>query len=483
MSTSKLFGKDILITSTTEASSSTVGTISTLGGINVTKTILTAGGINSVSNTNTLGNIFTTGGNIGIGTTAPTQSLSIVGNLNFTGNLYQNNSVYSGSTQWGSTGANIYFNTGNVGIGTLAPSSTLDVSGTLNASAIVNTSWVPPHTFSNNSTAGATAIASFLAPNVPTNNVGLINIGKSLSVGNSWGFGFNYVGNNNTANSFGINPYGLGGGINMLNNGNVGIGTTNPDSSLHVAGTIAGNPVKLGIHLGIDASGHAAIQLNSTNTSGFAYIDFSSPNVDYGSRIIHDNTNRSLAFEVNGIGGIRPLTLASSGNVGIGTTSPIESLDVRGNLRIGNSTQANYISFFGTNLDGANTTTSSSHTFIGERLFNPTEQSELLIFKGNDVSTGAGPDRIRLLSAEHRFDTFTTSSILAGTFENIATHAFKNLIKTFNPNCNFRLLLLMPFEVRWESLKIKDVYHKENLRDNFNLLEYIQEIEKNVFSC
>ena len=57
MSTSKLFGKDILITSTTEAISNTVGAFSTLGGINVTKTILTAGGINSISKTNTLGNI------------------------------------------------------------------------------------------------------------------------------------------------------------------------------------------------------------------------------------------------------------------------------------------------------------------------------------------------------------------------------------------------------------------------------------------
>jgi hypothetical protein len=36
----------------------------------------------------------------------------------------------------------------------------------------------------------------------------------------------------------------------------------------------------------------------------------------------------------------------------------------------------------------------------------------------------------------------------------------------------------MPFEVRWDPLQIKDVYHKENLRDNFNLQNYIQEIEQ-----
>lgn len=56
-------------------------------------------------------------------------------------------------------------------------------------------------------------------------------------------------------------------------------------------------------------------------------------------------------------------------------------------------------------------------------------------------------------------------------------NTFKSLITKFNPNCDFRLLLLMPFEVRLDPLQIKDVYHKENLRDQFNLLEYIQEIE------
>lgn len=77
---------------------------------------------------NTGGSYF--GGPISINTTSVTQALSVNGNINFTGNLYQNGSVYSGSTQWGSTGANIYFNTGNVGIGTITPGTTLDVNGT-----------------------------------------------------------------------------------------------------------------------------------------------------------------------------------------------------------------------------------------------------------------------------------------------------------------------------------------------------------------
>jgi hypothetical protein len=100
------------------------------------------------------------------------------------------------------------------------------------------------------------------------------------------------------------------------------------------------------------------------------------------------------------------------------------------------------------------------------------------------------PDRLNRRVKRFKDDILSNEPILFIREENSAykttesdIHAFKNLILSFNPDCNFRLLLLMPFEVRWESLQIKDVYHKENLRDNFNLLEYIQEIEKNAFSC
>jgi hypothetical protein len=116
------------------------------------------------------------------------------------------------------------------------------------------------------------------------------------------------------------------------------------------------------------------------------------------------------------------LFIDGSGKIGIATTSPGESLDLRGNLRIGNNTQSNYISFYGTYGDGVG---EYSHTFIGERLYSGTEQSELLLFKGNDIgSSSAGPDRIRLLAAEHRFDTYTTN--VSGSFENVASTVASN---------------------------------------------------------
>lgn len=95
------------------------------------------------------------------------------------------------------------------------------------------------------------------------------------------------------------------------------------------------------------------------------------------------------------------------------------------------------------------------------------------------------PDRLKRRVERLKKDILSNEHILFIREEHNAykttesdIHAFKSLIRNFNPNCKFRLLLLMPFEVRWDPLQIKDVYHKENLRDQFNLPSYIQEIEQ-----
>lgn len=86
-----------------------------------------------------------------------------------------------------------------------------------------------------------------------------------------------------------------------------------------------------------------------------------------------------------------------SGSNGINCNSPRFPLDVNGSVNIagdlyvGASSFSNLIRFYGTTTDGVGT---NNHSVIGERIYAPTEKSELLIFKGDNIE-----DRVRLLSS------------------------------------------------------------------------------------
>jgi hypothetical protein len=147
------------------------GSVTILGGVSVSKTLyssklitsdLTTGNINFTGDLYHNGTLFSgssqwsdsgtsvyySGGNVGINTTNPTKSLDVsgdvlvsnitTGNINFTGNLYQNGSLFSGSTQWSNSGSNVYFTGGNVGIGTSTPGSALTVIGDASISGNLN---------------------------------------------------------------------------------------------------------------------------------------------------------------------------------------------------------------------------------------------------------------------------------------------------------------------------------------------------------
>ena len=115
-----------------------------------------------------------------------------------------------------------------------------------------------------------------------------------------------------------------------------------------------------------------------------------------------------------------------------GDMTGVGSITMSGDLKIGNATSPNTIYFYGTTGDSPG---GYNHTFIAERIWGGTKCSELVLFKGNDLSTndtdattigGSGPDRIRHIAAAHLFQTYTT--VLSGSVESVCTSsALKNL--------------------------------------------------------
>jgi len=241
------------------------------------------------------------GGSVGIGTTNPAATLEVNGTAKIDGVLTASSFSGSGSGLTGLTAANVSgvallaggntFNgtqnvtNGSVGIGTTSPVAALDVAGS---------GWF--RTNANGLAASA---------------------GKGVRV---------FVDTQNTNGSIFAYDYANGGPLNLAlqaPGGKVGIGTETPTENLTIAGVTAFNT---GLKLTGSTANGTGVAIENTASGGHKF-DLVSGGANLvegaGAFVLYDET-------ANGI----RMTVTPGGNVGVGTTEPVNLLDVNGSADV-----------------------------------------------------------------------------------------------------------------------------------------------------
>ena len=412
----------ISITTTTNSIDTVSGALKVSGGGSFSKNLYIGG------------DLFSTNGNIAnISSNTLNASGITAGNINFTGSLYQNGSLYI-SSQWiGDTNGNIYYTNGNI-------------NGTLNSgySTISNLN-------STNISTGTLNASGITAGNI--NFTGSLYQNGSLYTSSQW------LGDTN--------------GNIYYTNGDVGINTTSPSTNLDVNGSInATNILSTTSSIGTLLNTTKLIATGSINTIGSFIISGASASINGGINnnrcltagsgtqgaisIVNagearyhlynaglsrewlfgqkSNTNHDFTFTtlVAGVETDR-MVIDINGNLGIGTASPLSRLQVTNagattSMIISNVTSGSTILELGI----ANTATELSssarsgdsviRTHTGANLIFQTSHSgaaHMIIVSTGSVGIGTTAPS-SLLTVNGTFNA-TSSTIPNAVFTNIST--------------------------------------------------------------
>ena len=332
----------LVIQGTNSASSTTSGSLSVSGGVGIQKNLIVAN--NFFVNTN---------GNVGIGTSSPSQQLTISddqrpflrfernGSGKFDFDIGMNATadlIFRGGADISLGGSLTEYmrigGGGNVGIGTSNTTYTLDVNGTFDVSnsngalLFASSGNVGIGTTRPNSRlhiSSATTTANLIISGITTNTSGSVGIlfqndddinsiasgrykTQILAVGNGfWGqsnlhFLLNNVQNTQSATLTDTKMV-------ILNSGNVGIGTTSPTTTLDVNGTT-----------------RITSQVSPSSGQGLE-IGFSPSSTQGNIYCFNRSTATYLPLNIND-----RMTIGSTGNLGIGTSSPSSKFHISSSI-------------------------------------------------------------------------------------------------------------------------------------------------------
>src|SRR5210317_2307403 len=203
--------------------------------------------------------------------------------------------------------------------------------------------------------------------------------------------------------------------MSVRSDGRVGIGKTDPTAPLEVKSSGVGNPSGNGLVVYNPSASEAQDSIITVKTGANksdAFVSFTDDaNQGWSAGMTDRVGDRDFritnnVFAVSNVLHTALFIDGVSSNVGIGTDVTVARFTVDGDVRIGNE-----LSFAGVANDEGDL---RHHTFMLEQLYE-NESSELFIFKGNDGvsrAAGAGPDRIRHVAAEHRFQVYDNTGAL-----------------------------------------------------------------------